>query len=140
MIDGTALCQHGSYGLIHIIKIRICLFCMSLRFLQFYGRNKLHGLCNLLCAGNTAFAPLYITHGRHSLSPPFTILHAYLKSFLHASIAVINFCSVSSSNCFVSRMDSKISGYLVSISSNNAFSNARISSTGISSKYFLVAA
>ena len=67
--------------------------------------------------------------------------YAYFKkSALHSSIALTSFASVSSLMTFSVRIASGTSGYLVSTYSNSAFSNGKTCSTGISRRYFLVAA
>ena len=141
MVDISGLFQHGFNGSVHRIEVRLRLFRTRFCFLQLYGSDKLHRLCNLLCALNTFPASLYVTHGCHNVSPTLSLRYAYyLNSFLNSSITFTISFSMSSVSCFSVRIPSGSSGYLVSINSKRPFSNSIISSTSTSSKNFFVAA
>ena len=62
MIDVSASGKHGLNRLVHVVEIRIGLFCAGLCLLQLDGRNKLHCFGDLLCAGNTLFSSLNVSH------------------------------------------------------------------------------
>ena len=120
MIDITCLGKDRAYCLIHLIKVCFGLVCSLLCSLQFYRGYQFHRFCDLSGTFDAGFSSFNINYRCHDRSPYF------LNDSFASLIALISFSSVTSSMTFVSAMLVKISGYFVSIKSNNSFWKSRI--------------